>query len=246
VGLQLPIVLDGLESRSTAELIGYAAAICATVVGARLLWLNTTPYVIRALDRRESQRARRRGWKDRMVIGWAGMRGAVSLAAALAIPLETDAGTPFPARDLIIFLAFCVILFTLVVQGLTLPALIRRLGIEDDDGEEREELAARVAAAEAALERLEELEQEDWTNDDTVERARGMHRYRIRRFQARRDGDGSDGIEERSQAYQQLTRELLAAQQRALVRLRKSGDISDEVMRRVQRDLDLEDTRLEI
>ena len=246
VGLQLPIVLDGLDSRSVGELIAYAGAICATVVGARLLWLNTTPYVIRALDRRQSQRERRRGWQERLVIGWAGMRGSVSLAAALAIPLETDAGAPFPGRDLIVFLAFCVILFTLVVQGLTLPALIRRLGTEDDDGEQREELAARVAAAEAALERLAELEGEDWTNEDTVERTRGMHRYRIRRFQARRDGDGSEGIEERSQAYQQLTRELLVAQQVALVRMRKSGEISDEVMRKVQRDLDLEDTRLEI
>ena len=216
-------------------------------MGARLLWLNTTPYVIRALDRRESQRARRRGWRDRLVIGWAGMRGAVSLAAALAIPLETDAGAPFPGRDLIIFLAFCVILFTLVVQGLTLPALIRRAR----RGGRRRRAARGAARARWPRPRprssgWRSSSGEDWTNEDTVERVRGMHNYRRRRFTAQRDGDDSDGIEERSLAYQRLTRELLVAQQQAVVRLRKDGEISDEVMRRIQRDLDLEDTRLEI
>jgi monovalent cation/hydrogen antiporter len=181
-----------------------------------------------------------------MVIAWAGMRGAVSLAAALALPLATDSGTPFPARDLIIFLAFAVILFTLVVQGLTLPPLIRRLGIEDDDAEEREEFAARISAAEAALARLDELGAEEWTRDDSVDRMRRLYDYRRRRFAARADGDDSDGIEERSAAYQRLQREILNAQRAELARLRQAREISDDVMRRVQRDLDLEDQRLEI
>jgi NhaP-type Na+/H+ or K+/H+ antiporter len=215
-------------------------------VGARMLWVFTTPYVIRALDRRESQRARRSTWQERLIIGWSGLRGAVSMAAALALPLETGGGEPFPGRDLIIFLAYAVIVFTIVVQGLSLPALIRTVGLEHDDSEEREEVLTRLAAAEAALERLEELTGEDWTREDTLERVRGMYEYRLRRFAAQRDDDGSEAMEERSLAYQQLMHELIAAQRRAVVQLRKEGAINDEVMRRVQRELDLEESRLEI
>jgi monovalent cation/hydrogen antiporter len=182
------------------------------------------------------------------VVAWGGMRGAVSMAAALALPLEMSDGTPFPGRDLIIFLAYAVIVFTIVVQGLTLPALIRVLGLQDTDAgsEQEEELLARLAIGEAALERLEELTGEDWTREDTLDRMRGLYEYRVRRFVAQRDGDGSVEIEERALAYQQLMRELLGAQHRALVQLRKEGTINDEIMRRVQRELDLEEQRLEI
>jgi monovalent cation/hydrogen antiporter len=247
IGLQFQVVLDGLRERSAADLALWAVAICAAVVGARLLYGNTIPYLIRAIDRRESQRARRVGWRGRLVVAWGGMRGGVSMAAALALPLETNAGDPFPARDLIIFLAYTVIVFTIVVQGLTLPALIRRLGLADEeDGEREEELAARLAAAEAALERLEELGGEDWTVEETMERVRGLYEYRMRRFSAQRDGDGTEAIEDRSVAYQKVVRELLEAQRRALVQLRKEGAINDETMRRIQRELDLEEQRLEI
>jgi CPA1 family monovalent cation:H+ antiporter len=246
IGLQFQVVLDGLRDRAAADLAVWAAAVCATVVGARVLWLFTAPYVVRAIDRREAQRARRTTWRERLVVGWSGLRGAVSMAAALALPLETHAGDPFPGRDLIIFLAYAVIVFTIVVQGLSLPALIRRLGLEEDDSEHREELIARLATAEAALQRLEELTGEDWTMEDTIERVRGMYEYRLRRFSAQRDGDGTEAIEDRSLAYQQLMKEVIEAQRRALVQLRKEGAINDEVMRRVQRELDLEESRLEI
>ena len=248
IGLQFQVVLDGLQGRSAGDLALWAAAVCAAVVGARLLWLFTAPYVIRMVDRRQSQRARRVGARERVVVAWSGMRGAVSMAAALALPLATRAGEPFPGRDLLIFLAYSVIVFTIVVQGLTLPALIRRLGLEEDDSEHEEELSARLAAAEAALERLEHLASEDWTREDTVDRARRMYEYRRRRFAAQQDGADGDSmaIEERSLAYQRLVQELIAAQRRALVELRKQGAINDEVMRRIQRELDLEESRLEI
>src|SRR5215208_4320118 len=152
VGLQLRTVVDGLSGISAATLAGYAAAVSAIVIASRLVWSYTMPYLIRLLDRRPSQRERRVGARPRMVIAWSGMRGAVSLAAALAIPLETDAGTAFPQRDLIIFLTFCVIFSTLVVQGLSLGPLIRFLGISDDGADEEEELRARLVATRAALE----------------------------------------------------------------------------------------------
>src|SRR6185436_16771597 len=119
IGLQLRMVVDALGGYSTGELAGYAVAVSAVVVVTRLAWVLLVPLVIRLIDRRPSQVARRTAWRWRVVIGWSGMRGAVSLAVALAIPLRTDSGAEFPQRDLIVFLTFAVIFFTLVVQGLS-------------------------------------------------------------------------------------------------------------------------------
>jgi CPA1 family monovalent cation:H+ antiporter len=174
------------------------------------------------------------------------MRGAVSLAAALAIPLVTDSGAPFPDRDLIIFLAFAVILATLVGQGLTLPSAIRVLRLEDDGLDAKEEAKARIHAAEAALARLEELVGEGWVREDTAERTRGQYGFRRDRFRARFDDMDDGEIEERSLSYQRLRRELLAAERDAVSGLRRQGRINDEIFRRVWRDLDLEDQRLDI
>ena len=152
-------------------------------------------------------------------------------------------GGAFPDRELIILLAFAVILWTLVGQGLTLGPLIDRLGICDDGEEEREETLARLRLSEAAIERLEEVAGEDWARDDTIERVRGMYDYRRRRFGARTDGDG-DAYEERTSAYTRLMYELFDAQREELLALRNGREISDEVRRKVERDLDLEESRL--
>jgi monovalent cation/hydrogen antiporter len=245
IGLQLRNILDGLSGYSTATLIGYATAVSAVVILARLVFAFTMVYVIRAIDRRESQRARRVGWRQRLVSAWSGMRGSVSLAAALAIPL-TAAGDPFPQRDLIIFLTFAVIFATLVLQGLTLPVLIRKLGVRDDGGEETEELRARLRASKAALARLDELDGEDWTRSDTVERMRGLYNYRLRRFGARAGKVEDDGYEDRSVAYQRMLLEVIDAQRLEILRLRNEGAISSDVMHRIERELDLEASRLEI
>jgi Na+/H+ antiporter len=245
VGLQLGPVLSGVTGRPVAGLLGLAGLVSAVVIGVRLAWSFTVPYLVRLLDRRPAQRARRIPARERLVGGWSGMRGAVSLAAALALPLEVD-GRPFPERDLIVFASFGVIFATLVLQGLTLPLLIRRLGVRGDGGEQREELGARLAATEAALARLDELAAADWTREDTVRRLRGAYDYRRRRLSAGIGVADDDGYEERSLAYQRLVRELLEAQRRVIVRLRNRGEISNEVMRRIERDLDLEDSRLEI
>jgi monovalent cation/hydrogen antiporter len=177
------------------------------------------------------------------VIAWSGMRGVISLAAALSLPLTVEGDAPFPGRDLILFLTFAVILATLVVQGLSLPALIR--GLEDDGTAEQEEVRGRIEVAESALARLEELAKEEWVREDTAERVRALYGYRRRRFVARLDGDES-GLEERSAAYQRLMRELLRAQRQTLMRLRNEGKIGDEAMHHIERDLDLEEPRLEV
>jgi monovalent cation/hydrogen antiporter len=241
--MQLPTVIDNVTGYSAGEVVGWGLLVTLVVVIVRLVWGFTVVYFVRALGRARLLQLRRSSPQERLVIGWAGMRGAVSLAAALALPLETDAGAAFPARDLIILLAYIVIVVTLVGQGLTLGPLIDRLGVADDGSEEREEIAARIRLAEAALSRVDELGAEDWTREDTLERVRGMYNYRRRRFAAREDGDG-DEYEERTSAYQRVMRELYDAQREELLALRNSGDISDEVRRRVERELDLEESRL--
>ena len=246
IGLQLQPILDDLSSESTLDAAGYALVISAIVIATRFLWLFTTPYAIRALDRRPSQRERRVGARERVIMGWSGMRGAVSLAAALAIPLETDAGTPFPGRDLILLITFGVILVTVVGQGLTLPALIRRLGVRDTGDEEREEVRARIDAAQAALDRLEQLTDAEWVRPETLDRVARLYDYRRRRFAARTGEELDDGFEERSVAYQRLMHDIYDAQRQTLLELRNQGRISTDVMRRIERELDLEESRLEI
>lgn len=248
VGLQLPSIIDALDEVATGKLLVDGLLIAATVMAIRLLWVFPFTYLPRYL-RRKKNRGPVAPWQNVLVVGWTGMRGAVSLAAALALPFVIDDGSAFPERDLIIFLTFSVILVTLLVQGLTLPPLIQLLGIDDTDTRiEREELEARRKAAEAALSRLEELTGEDWVRDDTAERIRGAYTYRQRRFTARiEDGDGLGAkYEVRSEAYQRLTRELLEAQRATLITMRNDGEINDTVLRALERELDLEDSRLEI
>jgi monovalent cation/hydrogen antiporter len=246
VGLQLPAIVDALSGRSTGTLIRDGALVTLTVVAARFAWVFALGYLPRLLSRRIRERDPVPSWRAKTILAWSGMRGAVSLAAALAIPLTTHAGARFPDRDLLIFLTFAVILGTLVVQGLTLPVLIRGLALEDDGLAEREEAKARIHAADAALERLEELIAEEWVREDTAERMRGLYGFRRARFLSRVDSEADGSAEERSVDYQRLRRELLDAERRAVVELRQIGRIDDEVMRRVVRDLDLEDQRLDV
>ena len=239
IGIQLHGIVDRLSGRSTVSLIADGILVSAVVIVTRVVWVPIMTYVPRLLFRRIRERDPYPPWQYPVVISWAGIRGAVSLAAALALPVDV------PGRDLIVFLTFAVILATLVGQGLTLPSLIRVLHLPADVGAGREDAKARIKAAEAALERLDELAAEDWVRDDTAERLRGTYRFRQTRFRARLDGQDDDGVEERSQQFQRLRRELLSAERDAVLHLRNEGVITEEVMQRVQRDLDLEDSRLD-
>jgi Na+/H+ antiporter len=248
IGLQLPVIVDGLSGLPKGEVLGYAAAVCAAVIAVRFLWNFVVTFLIRVLDRRASQLVRRATWRTRVVGSWSGMRGAVSLAAALALPIDTHTGAPLPGRELIQFITFALILVTVVGEGLTLPLLIRRLGVvEDGTEEEAEEVRARLVIARAALERVEELGAEEWTLEDSVERVRRLYEFRQRRFKIRAGKiEDEDGLEDSSLRYQRMMHEIYAAQRQALVGLRNTRQISGEVMRRVERELDLEESRLEV
>jgi Na+/H+ antiporter len=247
IGLQLPTILDELDAYSAADLLWWAFAVWAAVVVARCLWVYPAAWLPRLLSRRARERHPMLPTAKMALVSWIGLRGAVSLAAALAVPLTTEAGEPFPGRNLILFLTFAVILGSLVIQGLSLPAVIRALDLEDDSAAEaQEEARARIDAAAAALARLDDLAAEEWVREDTADRLRGSYNFRQARFSARLDEGDDGGIEARSVDYQRLRRELLDAERAAVYELRRSGGISDEVARRITRDLDLEDARLDV
>jgi NhaP-type Na+/H+ or K+/H+ antiporter len=245
IGLQLGSIVEGLDEFTVGQLLLYAVLVSLTVILVRILWVFPATYVPRWVSRRLREQDPAPPWRSVTIVAWTGMRGVISLAAALALPNQTMLGGQFSDRDLIIFLTFCVILATLVVQGLSLPSLIRALGLEDDRIGEKEETHGRIQIAEAALDRLEELGGEDWVREDTEERVRSLYTYRRNRFASRFDGD-TDGVEERSANYQRLMFELLVAQRQRLISMRDEGSIGDEVMHRIERDLDLEESRLEL
>jgi CPA1 family monovalent cation:H+ antiporter len=239
VGLQLRGIVNALSGLSAPRLAGYALLVCGAVIVTRIVCVPIVAYVPRYLSRRIRENDPYPPWQWLAAISWSGMRGAVSLVAALALP------TNFPDRQLIVFLTFTVIVATLVVQGLTLPSLIQVLDVHDDGAVDREDAKARIKSAEAALSRLEELVADGAVREDTAERLRGSFSFRANRFRARFDEEDDGAIEERSVAYQRVMRELIAAEQSALVALRNERVIDDNVMQRVQRDLDLEAARLD-
>lgn len=249
IGLQFPSILAALtEQYSRGLMFLYGALISATIIGTRLFLTFPMAYLPRLLSRRLRERNPTPPWQHLIIIGYTGMRGGVSLAAALAVPLTIQSGAAFPGRALILFLTFCVILFTLVPQGVSLSLLIRLLGLAgSEDVEEREETEARLRAAQAALARLDELKAEHWVSEEVAARMRDLYEFRRRRFAARgaEEADEYD-YEKHSLAAQRLRQELLTAERAALLRLRSEGRISDEIRRRVERELDLEETRLEI
>ena len=248
VGLQLPVVVDGLGEQSLLDLLGDAMAVTVTVVAIRFAWLFSVPYLVRLVDRRPSQRARRVGTAPRVVIAWSGLRGAVSMAAALALPLTTDAGAALPGRGLVVFVTFVVVLVTVVGQGLTLPALAKRLGTTAGDHSERQaELHARMAMSKAALAELEAIAQDGSPEplpSETVDRLRQRFESRKRR-DATRAGIIDDGRETDAVARRRVMGQLLQAQRRTLIELRNSGQISTDAMHLLERELDLEESQLD-
>src|ERR671914_2124739 len=185
VGQQLPAILEGLSEYSVAQVLIYAALVYATLVGARFFWFFTTPYLHPVFDRLLRNRYLRAPWQERLVMVWSGMRGAVSLAAALAIPLVTDTGEGFPSRDFILFLTFSTILATLVLQGLTLGPLIGWLRLKgDEEADTLVELKARLEGAHAALERLEQLRKDELVSPSAEERMREYNEERIQRYES--------------------------------------------------------------
>jgi monovalent cation/hydrogen antiporter len=246
VGEQFPEILRKVgETFSPGEIIGYGLLISAVVVLVRLVW-QFLPGLVGRLLPKLGDTGGGDDWRERLLIGWSGMRGAVSLAAALALPFTLDSGAAFDSRDLIVYLTVAVIFVTLVGQGLTLPALVRRLGLSSNEAWAPDEAVARLAAAQAALDRLEELESEGTPVSDTaIERMREIYQARFARCVAAIQGQDSElPIEDPLSGYRRLREDLIRTERTTILGMRNDGRIKQELFRRLQRDLDLDEARL--
>ena len=244
-GLGLRPIVGSLSGSGAFVLAGGAVLVCLAVIVARFVWVHPATYLPRLLSRRVRARDPYPPWQYPTIVAWAGLRGAESLVLAAAIPTTTAAGVPFPGRDAIIAITFAVILVTLLGQGFTLAPLARWLGVRETGVDERrEEIAARLEVSEAALARLHELSQEQWLHPETLAHTEDRYRHRTRRLRGQADGVVNSGEETISTADRRLLLELLIVERRALIRLRDRGAISDAVMRRVQREIDLEELLL--
>ncbi len=242
IGLQLASLRPEVGPGELRPLLWQGAAISAVAIAVRLVWVPLSAILPRLLwpplRRRDPM-----PWRSEIfLIGWIGMRGIVSLAAALALPLRTVGGGPFPFREEIILLTFGVILVTLVLQGFSLAPLLRRLCIRQDDTLAEEEDLARNEAARAAFARLDTAAGEEWALPKQVAQLRTRYQQRLARASTI-DGAAA-GSPEDAAAYRRLRHETLSAERRRLIALRDRGEISDEVLHRLEWELDVEAVRI--
>jgi CPA1 family monovalent cation:H+ antiporter len=239
IGAQLPHVLDGIGGGLSARLAWHALVLTATVLALRFAWMIVLPFVTRALRRGEGATRASRGAK--VVLGWSGMRGAVSLAIALAVPLRTDAGHPFPHRESVVFFAYAIVLLTLVPPGFTLGPLIRRLGLQQGGAGSRA-VEARQRLLHAALEEIDARAAAGELGESGAARLRGVYEARLDRLAALGD-EGGDAAEAAGR-YLEVRRAVIRAQRAELTSLRAERSYPVEALRRLEHELDLDEARL--
>ena len=242
IGLQLHQLLGTVGDQSLATVIGEALLISLAVILVRLVGVFPAAYLPRWLFPRLRARDPYPGWRNGLVVAWTGLRGGISLAAALALPLSIQAGQLFPERDLLIAFTFGVILVTLVGQGLSLIPLIRWLGITSDGTHEQEREHARKTAAQAAVTRLQELAGQEWVPETLLMDLRARYEEKARHAAEHLDGN-LPPHEAEIASHRRLHREIIQAERVAVIGLRDRGKIDDEVLREMERELDLEDQR---
>jgi CPA1 family monovalent cation:H+ antiporter len=242
IGLQLGALRAAMPSGRFGPVLLAGLVLSLVAIVVRLLWVPLAATLPRWVSAALRKRDPMPPWANIFLISWTGMRGIVTLAAALALPVTTATGAPFPFRAEIIVISFVVILVTLVVQGLSLPPLIRFLRVEEGRGLEDEVRLAREHAATAALTRLDQLVGEDWLNVEHVERLRVQYGRLVERFADSAPVDG-DAARETTEAFQRLRHETLTAERMALIGLRNDGTISDDVLHHLEHELDVEALR---
>lgn len=245
IGLRLPDTVAGLGDYSVGLVVTASVTVVAVVVISRFLWVFPAAYLPPLLSRRIRERDPGPTWQLPTLVSWAGMRGVVSLAAALALPVTTATGAPFPQRALLLFITFVVIVATLFGQGLTLPALVRRLPLPETETDDTvQEAAAQRAAGAAGLQRLDELLAEENPPPEIVQRLR----ERAERWITLAGGPGGPGgpqdAEPPAVIYGRLRSQMLDAARERIIEMRDEGRLGHEVFLRVQRELDLEESSL--
>jgi monovalent cation/hydrogen antiporter len=246
-GLQARTLAASLHGYAVFELASTAIVVCLVLIAARFVWVYPTIYLPRLLVPAIRRADPSPPWQWAFVLSFTGVRGIVSLAAALAIPLTIANGAPFPGRDLILFVTFTVILVTLVVQGLLFPLVIRALNLADAGRRERaldhrHEQEARQEAITAALACLDQLVREDELSDELVRPIRAEHRERLRHIENRTRGDESH--RKQTELHDEIELKLIAAERQRINELYRAGKIIDEARRRIERELDLREAQL--
>ncbi|WP_406383815.1 Na+/H+ antiporter [Streptomyces sp. NBC_01618] len=245
IGLQLPFVLKGLGTYAVADALWYAVAVFLAVVLVRFLWVYPATYLPRWLSGRIRNREPETNWKAPLIVGWAGMRGVVSLAIAFSIPFVTSDGHAFPARNLVLFLTFTTVIGTLVIQGLSLPLLVRVLKLpgRDATAETLAEAQAQSEASTAAETRLEELltDRRNSLPGPLTDRLRTVLERRRNAVWERLGAANPVTGESADDTYRRLAREMIDAEREVFVRLRDERQIDDEMLRTLLRRLDLEE-----
>jgi len=246
IGLQLPYVLGAIHAYSVSTLVLYGATFSAFLILLRLVWMYPGAYLANLVRRYVlHQNERMPGMRQIFVVGWTGMRGVISLAAAIALPQTLADGTPFMQRNMIIFLAFSVILVTLVLQGLTLPPLIRAVGLAAISTPDTEEREARRVILNAALTHLEQSRTKDVPEMAEVYDDLAHHyRQRLAVVNQERTGTHENNIPDLYNRFKDLSHELFRVERRTAVQLRNQRRISDALLRELERELDLDEARL--
>jgi CPA1 family monovalent cation:H+ antiporter len=244
IGLQLPKILHASNRESLTAIFVSAILICATVVLVRFAWVFPGTYLSRVFRTKRQTRDSTPPWQEVAILGWAGMRGVVSLAAAFALPLALPNGQSFPGRDYMLFVAFSVILVTLVLQGLTLPILIRKLHVPRDSETDEEERLARLEANKAALKWIEEAGAKEKFSPDAANRLHAEYDERIEQLELCAQNPDDCRGEIATPQYQRLQHQALRVERKTIIRLRNDRVINDDALRRIQRDLDLAEARL--
>jgi CPA1 family monovalent cation:H+ antiporter len=243
IGLQLPHVLANITEHSFATLLWYGLIISVATIVARIIWVFPAAYIPRWISKRIRTTEKRPPVSNVSIVAWSGMRGVVSLAAALALPLTIGDNIAFPNRDLIIFLTFAVIFATLVIQGMTLPALVKRLGIKNDDDGRAAEDQARFAMATSLIEHIEE-NYALGLHDEILNQIKSKYEIRIQRL------NKNSGInkltDEQIQEFLNIQHKLIQHERIFLESLRREGKIGDEAKRKIEYELDLEESRLKL
>ncbi|MFI7427718.1 Na+/H+ antiporter [Micromonospora sp. NPDC049836] len=240
LGMQVPRSLRSITSHSPTESLGIAVLIVLVVVAVRMAWVHLSVAALQSIDRRESRQGRRFSGRVRTATGWAGFRGAVSLAAAFAVPATTHDGGPVDERDLIIFITVVVIVLIMLVQGTTLPAVVRWARLMGDRERDDEVRLARIRATEAALEALPQVAVDVGASADAVDRLRADYQDHLEDVRATR---GEQDEQERETA-RQLRLAALDRKRREVTRLRDTNQIDDAVLRQLQAAIDIEEIRL--
>jgi Na+/H+ antiporter len=245
LGLQLPGILQAVSATySTGQLLLFTAAVSGVAILTRLLWIFPGAYLPFALSRRIRKAETPPTWQGVLVSGWAGMRGTITLAAALSIPLTMDNGTPFPGRDLVIFLAAGVIVVTLLLQGTTLEALICRLGVKADDSKVREDRQARIAAVEAGLKSLRAVDSSQAAPEEQAALGTVVAEYEHRLAELVAEGETRTSAQRRRSTGTRHRLTALRAEREALNALWRHDAISDDIHRPLQELLDYEELML--